>query len=91
MWDCNCKLNEPSNHEINFKGKLNYNLFHLFLYISSFYVTVSFILQEDLRQETRRRNLLILMLSHLTENGYLETASCLEKEGNISLNRWQVG
>ena len=56
----------------------------------SFLTFIKTILQEDLRQETRRRNLLILMLSHLTENGYLETATCLEKEGNISLNRWQV-
>lgn len=47
-------------------------------------------MQEDLREENRRRNLLVLILSHLTENGYLETASCLEKEGNISLSRWQV-
>ncbi|CAK8676728.1 unnamed protein product [Clavelina lepadiformis] len=45
---------------------------------------------EDLRQEARRRNLLVLILSHLTENGYLDTASCLEKEGNLSLNKWQV-
>ena len=30
------------------------------------------------------------MLSHLSENGYLETATCLEKEANISLSRWQV-
>nr|CAB3257948.1 katanin p60 ATPase-containing subunit A-like 2 [Phallusia mammillata] len=45
---------------------------------------------EDQRQESRKRNLLILILSHLTDNGYLETAASLEKEGNISLNRWQV-
>uniref|UniRef100_F6W188 Katanin p60 ATPase-containing subunit A-like 2 n=1 Tax=Ciona intestinalis TaxID=7719 RepID=F6W188_CIOIN len=45
---------------------------------------------EDLRQETRKRNLLVLMLSHLSDNGYIEAAAALEKEANISLNRWQV-
>ncbi|XP_078485235.1 katanin p60 ATPase-containing subunit A-like 2 [Ciona intestinalis] len=45
---------------------------------------------EDLRQETRKRNLLVLVLSHLSDNGYIEAAAALEKEANISLNRWQV-
>lgn len=45
---------------------------------------------EDLRVENRRRNLLILILAHLSEQGYLNTAAALEKETNISLNKWQV-
>nr|XP_039271248.1 katanin p60 ATPase-containing subunit A-like 2 [Styela clava] len=45
---------------------------------------------EDQRQETRKRNLLILILSHLSDNGYLESMASLSQEANLSLSRWQV-
>lgn len=45
---------------------------------------------EDQRQEARKRNLLILILSHLTDNGYLDSAASLAQESNLSLSRWQV-
>lgn len=45
---------------------------------------------EDLRIETRKRNLLVLMLSYLTDHGYLDTKEVLEKESKINLKNWQV-
>ncbi|XP_013379501.1 katanin p60 ATPase-containing subunit A-like 2 [Lingula anatina] len=45
---------------------------------------------DELRNETRKKNLLILVLHYLTEEGYLESADTLSKETNIDLKRHEV-
>jgi len=68
-------------------------LFQIVVYLIACLFQLFYVLcdwQEDMRQESRKRNLLILMLSYLSENGYIESAASLEKEGNLSLSRWQV-
>ncbi|KAI7793201.1 putative katanin p60 ATPase-containing subunit A-like 2-like [Triplophysa rosa] len=45
---------------------------------------------EELRTETRRRNLLVLIHHHLLEEGYTDAAKALEKESSVSLCRFEV-
>ncbi|XP_062516899.1 katanin p60 ATPase-containing subunit A-like 2 isoform X2 [Corticium candelabrum] len=45
---------------------------------------------EGLREEQRKKNVLILILQHLHEEGYLETGSSLEEESGISLKKYQA-
>ena len=45
---------------------------------------------EDLRVETRKRNLLLLISSYLTDHGYLDTKEVLERESKINFHKWQV-
>ncbi|XP_047016811.1 katanin p60 ATPase-containing subunit A-like 2 isoform X2 [Ictalurus punctatus] len=45
---------------------------------------------DELRTETRRRNMLILIYHHLMEEGYADAASALEKETNFGLRRFEV-
>ncbi|KAL2099910.1 hypothetical protein ACEWY4_004304 [Coilia grayii] len=45
---------------------------------------------EGLRIEARRRNLLVLIYHHLTEEGYVETANCLDKETRFGLRRFEI-
>ncbi|KAL0963279.1 hypothetical protein UPYG_G00352110 [Umbra pygmaea] len=45
---------------------------------------------DELRTETRRRNLLILVFHHLIEEGYMDAASALEKETNVGLRQFEV-
>lgn len=45
---------------------------------------------EEIRTEARRKNLLILILHHLTEEGYIDTANTLEQETNLGLRKFEV-
>ncbi|RXN30585.1 katanin p60 ATPase-containing subunit A-like 2 isoform X3 [Labeo rohita] len=45
---------------------------------------------EELRTETRRRNLLVLIYHHLLEEGYMDSAKALEKESSFALCRFEV-
>ncbi|XP_058645983.1 katanin p60 ATPase-containing subunit A-like 2 isoform X2 [Onychostoma macrolepis] len=45
---------------------------------------------EELRTETRRRNLLVLIYHHLMEEGYMDSAKALEKESSFALCRFEV-
>ncbi|XP_064608794.1 katanin p60 ATPase-containing subunit A-like 2 isoform X2 [Liolophura sinensis] len=45
---------------------------------------------DELRTDSRRKNLLILVLSYLTEEGYLESAASLAKETNLDMSRFEV-
>ncbi|KAI6660456.1 Katanin p60 ATPase-containing subunit A-like 2 isoform X2 [Oopsacas minuta] len=45
---------------------------------------------EEARQELQTRNILLLMMHHLQEEGYTESARCLERESGLSLNRYQI-
>ncbi|XP_071964701.1 katanin p60 ATPase-containing subunit A-like 2 [Antedon mediterranea] len=45
---------------------------------------------EEQRTEQRKRNLLVLVLHHLVDSGYLESAKALESEGNLSFSRFEV-
>uniref|UniRef100_A0A8C1HNR3 Katanin p60 ATPase-containing subunit A-like 2 n=1 Tax=Cyprinus carpio carpio TaxID=630221 RepID=A0A8C1HNR3_CYPCA len=45
---------------------------------------------EEIRTETRRRNLLVLIYHHLMEEGYLDSAKALEKESSFALCRFEV-
>ncbi|XP_063065927.1 katanin p60 ATPase-containing subunit A-like 2 isoform X2 [Engraulis encrasicolus] len=47
-------------------------------------------LQEGIRTEARRRNLLVLIYHHLTEEGYVDTANSLDKETRFGLRRYEV-
>uniref|UniRef100_A0A8C1IBY4 Katanin p60 ATPase-containing subunit A-like 2 n=1 Tax=Cyprinus carpio TaxID=7962 RepID=A0A8C1IBY4_CYPCA len=44
----------------------------------------------EIRTETRRRNLLVLIYHHLMEEGYLDSAKALEKESSFALCRFEV-
>uniref|UniRef100_UPI00398F893D katanin p60 ATPase-containing subunit A-like 2 isoform X3 n=1 Tax=Pristiophorus japonicus TaxID=55135 RepID=UPI00398F893D len=46
--------------------------------------------REEIRSEARRKNLLILILHHLTEEGYIDTANTLEQETSLGLRRFEV-
>ncbi|PVD19895.1 hypothetical protein C0Q70_20389 [Pomacea canaliculata] len=46
--------------------------------------------QDGLRTDSRKKNLLILVLNYLTEEGYLESSQSLAKETNIDINRYEV-
>ncbi|XP_046716634.1 katanin p60 ATPase-containing subunit A-like 2 isoform X2 [Silurus meridionalis] len=45
---------------------------------------------DELRTETRRRNLLILIYHHLMEEGYVDAASALDHETHFGLRRFVV-
>ncbi|XP_065146298.1 katanin p60 ATPase-containing subunit A-like 2 [Paramisgurnus dabryanus] len=45
---------------------------------------------DELRTETRRRNLLVLIYHHLLEDGYMDAAKALEKESSVGLCRFEV-
>ncbi|XP_070543378.1 katanin p60 ATPase-containing subunit A-like 2 isoform X2 [Ptychodera flava] len=45
---------------------------------------------EEQRTEQRRKNLLLLILHYLNQEGYRESASNLEKEASITLSRYEV-
>ncbi|XP_020384412.1 katanin p60 ATPase-containing subunit A-like 2 isoform X1 [Rhincodon typus] len=45
---------------------------------------------DEIRSEARRKNLLILILHHLTEEGYIDTANTLEQETSLGLRRFEV-
>jgi len=45
---------------------------------------------EEQRSEQRQRTLLILILHHLKEEGYVDSAHALEKEGGTSLSKFEV-
>nr|XP_020662192.1 katanin p60 ATPase-containing subunit A-like 2 isoform X3 [Pogona vitticeps] len=45
---------------------------------------------EEMRTEARRKNLLILILHYLTEEGYVDAANALEQETKLGLRRFEV-
>lgn len=45
---------------------------------------------EEQRSEQRKRTLLILILQYLRDEGYIDTAHALEKEGGTSLAKYEV-
>ncbi|XP_042192039.1 katanin p60 ATPase-containing subunit A-like 2 [Callorhinchus milii] len=45
---------------------------------------------EELRSEARRKNLLILILNYLSDEGYMDTANSLDQETNMGLHRFEV-
>ncbi|XP_062984777.1 katanin p60 ATPase-containing subunit A-like 2 [Elgaria multicarinata webbii] len=45
---------------------------------------------EEMRTEARRKNLLILILHYLTEEGYVGAANALEQETKLGLRRFEV-
>ncbi|POM58151.1 Katanin p60 ATPase-containing subunit A, partial [Phytophthora palmivora] len=47
-------------------------------------------LAEEKRLIDRRRNLLVMMLQHCTENGYLQTAEKLQQEAGVALTKFEV-
>nr|XP_045000212.1 katanin p60 ATPase-containing subunit A-like 2 isoform X7 [Jaculus jaculus] len=44
----------------------------------------------EMRTEARRKNLLILMIHYLTQEGYIDAAKALEEETNLGLQRFEV-
>ncbi|XP_023503522.2 katanin p60 ATPase-containing subunit A-like 2 isoform X2 [Equus caballus] len=44
----------------------------------------------EMRTEARRKNLLILILHYLTQEGYIDTANALEQETKLGLRRFEV-
>ncbi|XP_037364458.1 katanin p60 ATPase-containing subunit A-like 2 isoform X1 [Talpa occidentalis] len=44
----------------------------------------------EMRTEARRKNLLILILHYLTQEGYFDTANALEQETKLGLRRFEV-
>jgi katanin p60 ATPase-containing subunit A1 len=47
-------------------------------------------LNEEVVEEQRKRNLLVLIKDHLQENGYLDSARMLEKEVGQTLRKFEV-
>uniref|UniRef100_A0A8K9XP79 Katanin p60 ATPase-containing subunit A-like 2 n=1 Tax=Oncorhynchus mykiss TaxID=8022 RepID=A0A8K9XP79_ONCMY len=45
---------------------------------------------DEMRTESRRRNLLILIFHHLMEAGYMDAASALEQDTNVCFRRFEV-
>eukprot|EP00002_Diphylleia_rotans_P011459 TRINITY_DN2264_c0_g3_i4.p1 TRINITY_DN2264_c0_g3~~TRINITY_DN2264_c0_g3_i4.p1 ORF type:complete len:504 (+),score=111.93 TRINITY_DN2264_c0_g3_i4:96-1607(+) len=45
---------------------------------------------EEKRQEERRKNIIILILNHLSEFGYLDSLERLEAESGVSLSKYEV-
>ncbi|XP_061172635.1 katanin p60 ATPase-containing subunit A-like 2 isoform X4 [Saccostrea echinata] len=45
---------------------------------------------DELRTDTRKKNLLILVLNYLHEEGYVDSAQSLAKETNIDLSKYEV-
>ncbi|VCW50073.1 unnamed protein product, partial [Gulo gulo] len=44
----------------------------------------------EMRTEARRKNLLILILHYLTQEGYIDAANALEQETKLGLRRFEV-
>ncbi|XP_052598540.1 katanin p60 ATPase-containing subunit A-like 2 isoform X1 [Peromyscus californicus insignis] len=44
----------------------------------------------EMRTEARRKNLLILILHYLTQEGYVDSANALEEESKLGLRRFEV-
>ncbi|XP_077202844.1 katanin p60 ATPase-containing subunit A-like 2 isoform X2 [Paroedura picta] len=53
----------------------------------AFYIPIK---AEEMRSEARRKNLLILILHYLTEEGYTDAANTLEQETKLGLRGFQV-
>lgn len=49
-----------------------------------------FILKEEMKIESRKKNLMILILQWLTEEKYAETARAFERETNLDLRKFDV-
>ncbi|KAL7693553.1 putative AAA+ ATPase domain, ATPase, AAA-type, core, katanin p60 ATPase-containing subunit A-like 2 [Plasmopara halstedii] len=47
-------------------------------------------LAEEKRMIDRRRSLLVMILQHCTENGYLQTAEKLQQEAGVALSKYEV-
>ncbi|KAG3106549.1 Katanin p60 ATPase-containing subunit A-like 2 [Phytophthora idaei] len=47
-------------------------------------------LAEEKRLIDRRRSVLVMMLQHCTENGYLQTAEKLQQEAGVALSKFEV-
>ncbi|KAM5193443.1 katanin p60 ATPase-containing subunit A-like 2 [Mantella aurantiaca] len=45
---------------------------------------------DEVRTEARRKNLLILIMHYLMQEGYVDTANTLEQEAKISMRRFEV-
>ncbi|XP_028972993.1 katanin p60 ATPase-containing subunit A-like 2 isoform X2 [Esox lucius] len=45
---------------------------------------------DEMRTESRRRNLLILIFHHLMEEGYMDAACALEQETSVALRQFEV-
>ena len=45
---------------------------------------------EEARQEQQSRNVLLLVLHHLQEEGYVDTFRCLERESGLNLSKFQI-
>ncbi|ESP05481.1 hypothetical protein LOTGIDRAFT_208512 [Lottia gigantea] len=45
---------------------------------------------DELRTDSRKKNLLILVLNYLTESGYRDSAQTLSKETNIDMSKYEV-
>uniref|UniRef100_H3ARL4 Katanin p60 ATPase-containing subunit A-like 2 n=1 Tax=Latimeria chalumnae TaxID=7897 RepID=H3ARL4_LATCH len=45
---------------------------------------------DEMRSEARRKNLLILILNYLNQEGYIDAANALEHETNLGLRRFEV-
>lgn len=48
------------------------------------------LIQDDQRIENRKRNLIILILQWLTDEGYIESARQLEQETNLDVSKYDV-
>nr|XP_013810993.1 PREDICTED: katanin p60 ATPase-containing subunit A-like 2 [Apteryx mantelli mantelli] len=46
--------------------------------------------EEEMRTEARRKNLLILILHYLMEEGYIDAANALEQETKLGLRGFEV-
>jgi len=47
-------------------------------------------ISEDQRSEQRKRNLLLLILHFLQEEGYLDSVNCLESEAGVTLKKFEI-
>ncbi|XP_052795539.1 katanin p60 ATPase-containing subunit A-like 2 isoform X5 [Mya arenaria] len=46
--------------------------------------------QDELKTETRKKNILILVLNYLNEEGYLDSGQALARETNIDVSKFEV-
>ncbi|XP_052277192.1 katanin p60 ATPase-containing subunit A-like 2 isoform X3 [Dreissena polymorpha] len=47
-------------------------------------------MQDEIKTETRKKNILILVLNYLNEEGYLDSAAALGRETNIDVTKFEV-
>lgn len=47
-------------------------------------------ISEEQRSEQRKRNILLLILHYMQEEGYLDSLNCLEHEAGVSLKKFEV-